>query len=136
VAAQEAACAHAPSIGEGAPVHGSTIGAGDRFPASCGTGDALAGAPDRVYKVTLASRRRVQVKLDAPLWQAVVAIRRSCADPTASTRLTEAACSAEQRPPVASLDVVLDAGSYFITVDGGAPGAEGAFTLSYKTVAP
>ncbi len=134
VSGQESACKSAPALTLGHTVSGSTSGAGDRFDASCaGRQDAQASS-DRVYKIVLAERSRIRLLLSTPAWDGVLVVRKSCMDPAISKVSTsnEVACNNDfQDAHHAKIEATLDAGSYWVVVDGHAGKNEGAFTLEY-----
>jgi hypothetical protein len=133
LASQEAGCASAATLPIGPTVSGSTAGASNKFTPSCGGAASPAG--DRVYKLTLPSRGRVRLTLATPGFTGVLAIRGSCLDTgVASGRAVELGCSvASDDTNQTHLEANLDAGTYYVVVDGkpgnlGAVG-EGPFTL-------
>jgi hypothetical protein len=135
VSGQESVCKSPPTLVLGQTISGSTSGAGDRFTTSCaGRADAQA-SPDRVYKIVLTQRTQIQLVLTTPAWDGVLAIRKSCMDPAPSTsaRINEAACNNDfQDSHHAKIQTALDAGTYFVVVDGHEGKNEGAFTLDYR----
>jgi hypothetical protein len=137
VSAQEGACRAPPVLVDGATVKGTTVGAGDRFTTSCaGQRDAQA-SPDRVYQLTLAARAKVRLVLSTPTWDGVLAVRTTCVDlPRASAAFAnEAACNNDfQDTRHARVEATLDAGTYFVVVDGHKANNEGAFSLEYRVV--
>jgi hypothetical protein len=137
VSAQEAACKAPPTITLGQTITGTTVGAGDRFLESCaGREDAQASA-DRVYKLTLGAKTHLQLLLSTPNHDGVLAIRKSCIDPPQmkSLRSAEAACNNDGPDNRHSkIDATLDAGTYFVVVDGHQGKNEGSFTLESKVV--
>jgi hypothetical protein len=133
IGSQEAACKNPPHLTLGQRVSATTSGAGDRFATSCGGKDDTQASLDRVYKLVLAARARVRLELTTPTWDGVLALRRSCADAGASARASEIACNNDADGPSKSrIDTTLEAGTYFVVVDGHGPASEGAFTLDYK----
>ena len=137
VSGQESACKSPPVLVLGQTVSGTTTGAGDRFTASCaGRADAQASG-DRVYKIVLAERSRIRLLLTTPSWDGVIAIRKSCMDTSVAmgARTNEAACNNDfQDSQHAKVEATLDAGTYFVVVDGHQGKNEGAFTLDYRLV--
>lgn len=120
--APEAVCTAAPELSETAPVRGSTAGAADRFHASCAR-NALSG--DRVYRLQVPQRSRVTLRAAAD-YDVAIYVRRACAD-----AVTEVACNDDARDTRhAALDLTLDAGTWYVFVDGYDIDATGAFTLS------
>ena len=136
VSVQENACKSAPQIGDGQTVSGSTTGGADRFVTSCGT-EHMGTSNDKVYKIVLASRQRVRVALTTPGFNGAVAIRKSCLDPSgASTaRQAEVSCNnGAEDSHHSRIETSLEAGTYFIVVEGHRGGQEGTYTLEYKVV--
>lgn len=137
VSAQESACRAPPTLLDGQTVSGTTTSAGDKFSTSCGGREDSQSSADRVYKLTLASRARVKLLLTTPTWDGVIAIRKSCMDPPRATtaRTNEAACNNDfQDSRHAKIEVALDAGTYFVVVDGHQARNEGAYTLEYRVL--
>lgn len=135
VAAQEAACkAPPPALVPGRTITASTQGAGDKFGASCAGRDDGRSTPDRVYALTLGARTKVRLALSTPTWDGVLALRRACLDPPTmrSSREVEVACNNDYQDNHHSrIETTLDAGTYWVVVDGHQTGNEGTFTLEY-----
>jgi hypothetical protein len=133
--AQGGACLLAPALVEGGTVAGTTAGAGDKFAASCAGGDSNSSGPDRVYKFVVSKRSRVHLALVAPSFDAVIALRKVCADGSGGAKAAELACDADsdvgQR---AVIDRTLEAGTYWVVVDGQTPNDQGPFTLEYRAI--
>lgn len=118
----EAACGAAPELSESSPVRGSTAGAADHFHASCAR-SALSA--DRVYRLQVPQRARVSLRAAAD-YDVALYVRRACAD-----AVTEVACNDDARDTRhAALDLTLDAGTWYVFVDGYDMDATGSFTLS------
>ncbi|MDB4940720.1 MAG: hypothetical protein JWP97_254 [Labilithrix sp.] len=136
VSGQESACRTPPALATGATVTGTTTGGGDRFHVSCAGREDLQSSPDRVYRITLGMRSRVELALATPTWDGVLAVRTSCLElgrKAQGTRALEAACNNDAGDTRhAKIDTTLEAGTYFVVVDGHASGNEGAFTLQYR----
>jgi hypothetical protein len=135
VSAQENACRAPQTLVDGQTVTGTTTNGGDKFSTSCAGREDMQASADRVYKVTLATRSRVKLLLTTPTWDGVLAIRKSCMDPPRATtaRTNEAACNNDfQDSRHAKIEVTLDAGTYFVVVDGHQAKNEGAYTLEYR----
>jgi hypothetical protein len=131
LAGQATACASAPPLVDGARVSGTTAGAGDKFATSCASADA--SGPDRVYRFTLASRATVRLALTSSTFDATLALRRACADASAGAGTAELACESE--PDVNHRSVIerpLEAGSYWVIVDGQTANDQGPFSLDFK----
>jgi hypothetical protein len=137
VGLQEAACKSAPTISVGQTVTGTTDGAPNRFAESCAGNEDAQASGDRVYKLTVPARTRVQALLSTPNHDGVLAIRRACVDPPqmGTLKAVEAGCNNDGPDTRHSkLDVTLDAGTYWVVVDGHQGKHEGAFTLELKEV--
>jgi hypothetical protein len=135
VSAQENACRSPPTLVDGQTVTGNTAGAGDKFTTSCAGREDGQASPDRIYKIVLGARARVKLALTTPTWDGVLAIRKACMDPagTNATRLNETACNNDfQDSRHAKIEQSLDAGTYWVVVDGHQARNEGAYTLEYK----
>lgn len=137
VAAQEAACKAPPLLAPGQKVSGTTAGGGDRFMTTCaGREDGQASA-DRVYRIELKARARVQLLLETPGFDGVLALRKSCVDPprVRAPRSAEVTCNNDYQDSRHSrIETTLEPGTYFVVVDGHQSKNEGAFTLEYKLV--
>jgi len=130
--AQDAACRSPAALREGETVSGNTAagGATDKFSPSCVNGDSSAGgAADLVYKVVVPTRRRVRLRLRATGWSGVLSVRRSCVE-TTSAAAAEVECHAADSGDV-PFDATLDAGTYYVVVDGKDASSAGTFTLEY-----
>jgi hypothetical protein len=112
----------------GQSTSGTTAGASNKFAPSCG-GSGSGAAGDRVYRLTLATRGRVQLTLSTPHFTGILALRSSCLDAGGNgARGVELACNASSDDAhLAHLESTLDAGTYYVVVDG--KGGEGAYTL-------
>jgi hypothetical protein len=131
--AQGGACLSAPTLVDGSTVAATTIGAGDKFAASCAGGDGAATGPDRVYKLVVPKRARVHIALTASAFDAAVALRKACADASGGARAAELVCDADadvgQRTII---DRTLEVGTYWVVVDGQTPNDQGPFALEYR----
>jgi hypothetical protein len=135
VSGQESACKSPPTLVLGQTTSGSTAGAGDRFTTSCAGREDTQASADRIYKIVLAERSRIRLLLTTPAWDGVLAIRKSCMDPAIAmtARPNEAACNNDfQDAHHAKIETTLDAGTYWVVVDGHESKNEGAFTLDYR----
>jgi len=133
VSAQETACKSAQSLVSGQTVSGNTKGSPNHFETSCG-GDARTGTSgDKVYRIVLTQRSSVTLVLSTPAWDGVLALRKTCLDPTGSSgpHAAEIACNNDSDDAQHSrITTTLDPGTYFVVVDG-YRSTEGAYTLSY-----
>jgi hypothetical protein len=132
VAAQEAACKAAPLLRPGTTVNAATDGAGDKFTTSCGGREDAQSNPDRVYRFELAARAHVAVTLSTPSWDGVLVVRRACVEGGGAG---EVRCNNDfEDTHHSKIDMTLDAGTYYVVVDGHATGNAGAFSLEYRIV--
>jgi hypothetical protein len=135
VAAQEAACKTAPLLRPGTMVNGATDGAGDKFSTSCGGREDTQSNPDRVYRLELSARAHVSLTLTTPSWDGVLVLRRGCVDGAPGGAGGEVRCNNDfEDTHHAKIDMPLDAGTYYVVVDGHATGNAGSFSLEYKIV--
>jgi hypothetical protein len=133
LAGQSTACASAPTLVDGTRVSGTTAGAGDKFATSCSSADA--SGPDRIFKFVLPNRANVHLALTAATFDATLALRRACADASAGAGTPELVCESE--PDANHRSVVersLEAGSYWVVVDGQSASDQGPFALDYKVL--
>lgn len=126
--ALERACQQAPTIRPGRTITGDTGSSSDRFQASCAGG---ARSNDLVYQLRLRRRRRVRITASQQ-YDGAIFIRRDCTDPT-----TEVACNDDHGDNRHSeVDVTLDAGTYFVFVDGFSNRSQGSFTMDVVLSSP
>jgi len=133
--AQAGSCLAAPTLVDGGTIAGTTVGAGDKFAVSCAGEDGTASGPDRVYKVAVPRRTHVHIELESSSFEAAIALRKSCGDASGGASAAELVCEASDtdggQPTI--LDRVLEAGTYWVVVDGKTPNDQGSFTLRYRT---
>jgi len=130
VMAQTAACTAASVLFPGRGSIGTTAGAGDRFGTLCGETESGASGPDRVFKLVLARRSAIRLSLTAT-FDAVVALRKTCAEPLGGPT-PELACESEtDANHHITLTRILEAGTYWVVVDGQSSDDHGPFTLEY-----
>jgi hypothetical protein len=137
VTLQESACRAPPPLVLGQTVKGTTAAAGDGFTESCAGREEMQASSDRVYKLTLAARTHLQLVLSTPAHDGVLAIRKTCVDPPQlkSLRTVEVGCNNDGPDNRHSkIDTTLDAGTYFVVVDGHQGKNEGPFTLEARVV--
>ncbi len=110
-------------IGGGGVFTGNTSGAADDFSGSCdGT-----GGKDVVYRLVLAERSRITLDTTGSAFDTVLYVRSGAACPGE----TEAACDDNGAGGSASRIVTtLEAGTYWVVLDGTAPAEAGAYTLT------
>jgi len=129
--AQATTCADVPTLVSDRDVIGSTVGAGDRFATLCGSASTGSSGPDRVFKIVLAERAAVKIALVAPAFDAVLALRKACADAPAGPP-PELACEVDaDSSRKTTIRRTLEPGAYFVVVDGQSPNDQGPFTLEY-----
>jgi hypothetical protein len=130
--AQASACALAPTLMERSAVAATTIGASDRFSTRCGSAGVGTSGPDRVFKLVLPRRSTIRILAMATTFDPVVAVRKTCAD-VAGTLPAELACDADaDSNHRTTLDRSLEAGTYWIVVDGQSSSDQGPFTVEYR----
>jgi hypothetical protein len=131
LAAQDAGCRTAPVLSDGQSVSATTSGASNKFSPACG---GVGDAGDRVYRIVLPAKARVRLALSTPRFSGVLALRSACGD-APGVRGGELACNAPSEDVHhAHLEANLDAGTYFVVVDGKGHDGEGAFTLDYHVL--
>jgi hypothetical protein len=138
VSAQENACKAPPVIAPGSKTTGTTAGAGDKFMASCAGREEVQASADRVFRIDLKQRTRIQLLLSTPTHDGVLALRKSCIDPPRqrAPRAAEVTCNDNfQDNRHSRIESTLEAGTYFVVVEGQAGKNEGPFTLEYKHLA-
>jgi hypothetical protein len=119
------ACKAATPLVANRDVMGSTIGLADHFGSSCAGATDLQGSADRVYKFTLARRSEITAMLTTTSFLGALSIRKACGDPT-----SELGCSVGYGPGQrVVVNRMLEAGTYYMIVDGRGGKAEGDFTL-------
>lgn len=126
--ALEHACQQAPQIRPGRTLTGDTSSSSDRFQATCA---GSARSNDLVYRLVLRRRSRVRITSEQQ-YDGAIYIRRTCTDMT-----TEVACNDDSQDNRHSLvESVLDAGTYFVFVDGFADRSQGSFTMDVDVSRP
>jgi hypothetical protein len=132
---QSAACGKAPTLTSGRPLDGTTIGAGDRFTPSCAATETGASGPDRVFKFALNAPAVVRLVLVAAGFDGVVALRRACGEIAGGPSVPDLGCEAEtDANHRVVLERGLEAGTYWVVVDGRSPSDQGPFTIEYRIV--
>jgi len=132
---QVAACNAPTTLTSGRAVDGSTMGAGDRFAPSCAATDTGASGPDRVFRFVLPVREQIRLVVTAATFDAVVALRRACGDGSGGPAPPELGCEAEtDGSHRVTLGRWLEAGTYWVVVDGRSPNDQGPFTIEYRTL--
>ncbi|MBK8172413.1 MAG: PPC domain-containing protein [Sandaracinaceae bacterium] len=128
IGAMERTCRAAPLLRPGRSVSGSTATSGDHMHASCAGG---AQSNDQLYRVTLARRSTLRLTLSAD-FDAALYIRHDCLVET-----SEVACNDDSSDNRHSfIEQTLDAGTYYVVVDGFRTGNQGSFTLDVAVGAP
>ena len=130
---QGGACGVAPTLVEGRALGATTAGATDKFVTSCGGSDAASSGPDRVFKLSLATRGTVFIDVTAPGFDAAVSLRKTCADGGGIAGDVELGCEADaDTTHRTSLERALEAGTDWVVVDGQSPNDQGPFTIKYR----
>lgn len=126
--AAAAVCKAAPKIESGKSISDTTSGATDSFVSpGCGGSIAYQASGDKVYQFTLKERSHVNVQLKpGSFYNTVLSLRSDCADPTRG----EIVCASYYQK---NIDRDLDAGTYYVVVDGYGTKAEGAYTIELTT---
>jgi len=128
VAALERACAAAPLLHPGHTENGTTVGGQDRFHASCAEGTA---SNDVMYRLRLTRRSTVRISMSSD-FDGALYLRRDCTDGA-----TEVVCNDDTGDNRHSqLDTTLDAGTYFVFVDGFRSGNQGSYSLDVQVTRP
>jgi len=126
--ALEQACRSAPRIRPGRTITGDTGTSSDRFQATC-AGNAQSN--DLVYRLQLTRRSRVVITSEQQ-YDGAIYIRRDCTDMT-----TEVACNDDEGDNRHSrVETTLDAGTYYVFVDGFANNSQGSFTMDVEVSRP
>lgn len=128
--ALDRSCRRAPMIRAGRVITGDTRSESDRFHATCAGG---AQSNDVVYRLRLARRQLVRINLTSTSdWDGALHLRRTCTDAS-----TEIACNDDHNDNRHSfIETTLDAGMYFVVVDGFQTNNAGTYTLDVQTSAP
>jgi hypothetical protein len=113
----EGACVRALPLAIGRTVRSTTVGAGDRFAPSCGGEGDPRGASDRVYRLTVDRRTGLIVTLEQPQGHATVSLRKICADGASEIRCASSGGDDGR----AVVRATVEAGTYFVVVDGTGP---------------
>jgi hypothetical protein len=128
LAVLERACNTAPRLRPGATVTGDTSGSSDRFQATCAEG---ARSNDLVYRLVLPRRSRVTISAEQQ-YDGAIYIRRDCLDQS-----TELACNDDaQDNRHSSVESELDAGTYYVFVDGFSNANQGSFRMEVDVARP
>jgi len=118
---------------EGGLFVGSTAGKAADFDASCDTvGMPKGGASDVVYRLDLTKKGRLIVDMAGSAYTTTVAVRKGMACP--GSELVDA-CAAGYVVDNAFLDIPVDAGTYWIIVDGYSL-ASGSYRLDVRVAPP
>ncbi len=111
---------------------GSTASFGAALDESCdGGGGPPGGAPEAIYRLDLPAKSRVVLDAENSAFSAILSVRAGASCPGVEV---DNGCAAGFVPGNALLDLVLDAGTYWVVVDGYAQ-ASGSYRLDVR-VAP
>jgi hypothetical protein len=120
--ALDTSCRTAPLIHPGTQITGDTSTSTDRFQATCAGG---ANSPDVIYRLVLRRRSAVTITSEQTGWDGAIYVRGDCTDMN-----TELGCSDDAGDNRHSmLTTELEAGTYYVFVDGYSSGNSGPFTL-------
>jgi hypothetical protein len=138
IGGQPNACAGASSLADGRTLDGNTTGAPDNFDTTCGARPNVtgrpSGGPDRVYSLVLHRRSTIRLQVKAATFDAAIALRKACSDSGAGSP-AEIACEADaDAGRRTTLERTLEAGTYWVVVDGASSKDQGPFTLEYRIV--
>jgi hypothetical protein len=126
--ALEAACRGAPLVRPGTQITGSTATETDHFQATCAGG---AMSPDRVYRLVLRRRSTVRISSEQTEWDGAIYLRSDCTDAT-----TELGCNDDAGDNRHSMiETELEAGTYYLFMDGFSTSSSGDFTLDVEVTA-
>ncbi len=116
-------------------MNATTLGAGDKFDASCGASDAAANGPDRVFRIALRTRATVRIVVTAATFDAVLSLRKACGDEPGGGGPVELACESDADVGHrTTIERSLEAGTYWVVVDGQSPNDQGPFALEYRVL--
>lgn len=122
-------CRQAPLLRPGHQTTGDTTGQTDRFQATCGS-NAQSG--ERVYRLELRRRSHVRISSEQTGFDGVLHIRSTCLDAN-----TELGCNDDAGDTSHSMiDTVLEAGTYYVFMDGYGTSNQGPFTLDIDVQNP
>ncbi|MBI5488284.1 MAG: DUF4215 domain-containing protein [Deltaproteobacteria bacterium] len=121
------ACARATLLSSSVRVTGSTERATDDHVSSCASGT---GAADVWYTFTLTSRQIVYLDtVDGSAWDSAIdLLQGSCPAPATVAGCSDDACGGSRSQWFG----VLDAGTYYVVVDGAAAGQQGDYALTFQ----
>jgi hypothetical protein len=103
-------------LGSKGRIEGDTFGSADDVTIKC----APAGAADVVYRVDLPHKSRISARMVGDESSHALALQRTCGDAS-----TEMRCGS-------IVDTTVDAGTYYLVVDGARPESLGRFAFTYK----
>jgi len=107
---------------------GTTIGKTNVFSGTCD--DDTAAAADTVHKVEIGEAMGLQISadFDGGAWAALYVLNDACTE--------DLVCATMDSSDATTLTVVLQPGTYFITVDGAYPGDVGTYALEVEVFLP
>lgn len=112
---------------------GNTSNAAADLDAGCDrAGTAAGGAPDQMLKLALSERKRVVLDMAGSSYETLLAVRRGPSCPGPEVPL---GCTIGTGPQRSFLDLTLDAGVYYLQIDGHAS-AHGVWFLDVRVVDP
>lgn len=116
---------------EGGSFQGNTANVNAQYTASCDQGGAT-NARDQILRLELAEKRRVVLDMNGSAYSTLIDVRKGPQCPGEEVSL---ACTIGTLPQRSFLDLTLDAGVYFLQIDG-FNGASGAWFLDVFVTAP
>jgi Putative metal-binding motif len=127
-------CADAVAVPPGGGFfQGTSANSAADYDAGCDLGSqGPGGAPDQMLKLDLASQKRVVLDMQGSSYNTLLVVRQAVACPGPEVT---GACAAGYGAARSFLDLTLDAGSYFVQIDGYA-GASGSWFLDVFVVDP
>jgi hypothetical protein len=118
---------------EGGLFQGNTANASADFEAGCDQGGLPAnGAPDQLLKLVIGATKRVVLEMNGSSYYTLLNVRKGPSCPGVEVPL---GCAVGYGPLRSYLDLTLDAGTYYIQIDGFALN-KGAWTLDVRVVDP
>jgi hypothetical protein len=127
-------CAEAMSIpADGGFFQGNTANAHADYPAGCDqAGGPANGAPDEMLKLVLSEKKRVVLDMTGSAYSTLLDVRKGSTCPGAEVPL---GCTIGYGSATSFLDLTLEAGTYWIQIDG-FDGDSGAWFLDVRVVDP
>lgn len=116
---------------EGGLFQGNTANVNAQFTAGCDQGGAV-NSPDQLLRLELTQKRRVVLDMNGSAFSTLLDVRKG---PECPGKEVSLACTIGTLPQRSFLDLTLDAGVYYLQIDG-FNGASGAWSLDVFVTAP